>query len=76
MKPIYSFLVGFRKFTIMIIFTIIITIFRAYDLLAGPDFANIFRDAVVAYFGVNVGEHLVNLGKDWLQGKLKSTSKE
>lgn len=76
MKKLVGFLVGFRKFTIMILFMLLMTVFRIKGYIEGPDFANTVRDAVVAYFGTNIGEHLVSLGKEWVTGKLKELKGE
>lgn len=69
---VFAFLLGFRKFTIMAIFLIVMVLFRIFDLINGEQFSANLQIAVVAFFGTNVGEHLVNLGKDFLQGKLKN----
>jgi hypothetical protein len=75
MSRLFGFLIGMRKFTAMILFMIIMTIFRVYDLVDGAQFAENLQIALVAFFGTNIGEHLISLGKDYLQGKLKDFKK-
>lgn len=71
MNRLFGFLVGMRKFTAMMIFMAIMVIFRIHDLINGEQFAQNVQIALVAFFGTNIGEHLINLGKDWVTGKLK-----
>lgn len=65
-----SFLVGFRKFFITLLFISVMIIFRILNYINGAEFAENLQLAVVAYLGSNVGEHLLDLGKKWVEGKL------
>ena len=67
----FSFLVGFRKFFIMVLFLSVMVLFRLFDLIDGKQFADNLQIAVVAFFGTNIGEHLLNLGKEWVKGRLE-----
>ena len=67
----FAFLTGFRKFTVMVAFMAIMVLFRVLDYVNGQEFAENLQLAVVAFMGTNLGEHLIQLGKDWVQGKLK-----
>lgn len=75
MKDLFAFLLGFRKFVIMTLFLLVMIAFRIFDLINGEQFATNLQVAIVAFFGTNVGEHLINLGKDYLNGKLKDLTK-
>lgn len=68
----FGFLVGFRKFLIMLVFIAIMVIFRLYNLVDGEQFSSNVQIAIVAFFGTNVGEHLLNLGKEWVKGKINN----
>lgn len=76
MGSAFQFLVGFRKFTIMVAFMAIMIVFRVLDLVNGQEFAENIQLAVVAFMGTNLGEHLLSLGKDYVQGKLKEIKGE
>lgn len=65
-----GFLVGFRKFVIMMLFLLTMVVFRVLGYISGAEFADNLQLAVVAYFSTNIGEHLIDLGRDWLKGKL------
>lgn len=71
----FGFLIGFRKFLIMLIFLVVMIIFRVLGYINGAEFAQNLQLAVVAFFGTNIGEHLLNLGKKWVEGKLKDIKK-
>lgn len=70
MNNILGFLVGFRKFTIMLAFLVTMVVFRMLDYINGAEFAENMQLSIVAYFGTNIGEHLIDLGKDYLKKKL------
>ncbi len=40
------------------------------------DIAENLEIAVVAFFGTNLGEHIINVSKEWVQGKLKDIKGE
>lgn len=71
-----GFLVGFRKFTIMVVFLLVMVTFRILNYIDGAQFAENLQIAVVAFFGTNLGEHLINIGKEWVQGKISEITKE
>ena len=71
MNKFLGFLVGLRKFTIMLLYLLVMVWFRLEDLVDGSQFAENVTKAVIAFFGMNISEHMINLGKNWLQGKLK-----
>ncbi len=66
---IVGFFVGYRKFVIMVLFLAIMVAFRLSELINGAEFAENLQIAVVAFFGTNLGEHVVNLGKEYVSSK-------
>jgi hypothetical protein len=54
----------------MLLFLTVMVVFRLTDHVSGSDFSSALATAITAFFGSNVGEHLVNLGRQWVQGKL------
>lgn len=66
-----QFLVGFRKFTVMICFLIAMIVFRVLDLINGAEFSQNLQLSVVAYFATNIGEHIINATKKWLKVKIE-----
>lgn len=63
-------IIGFRKFIIMILFLIVMITFRVLEYIDGSQFADNLQVAVVAFFGTNIGEHIINVGKDYIKGRL------
>ena len=72
----FGFLVGFRKFTVMVAFMSIMVLFRVLGYVNGQEFSENLQLAVVAFMGTNLGEHLLSLGKEWVQGKIKEIKGE
>lgn len=69
MTKLFGWLTGFRKFIVIILFFIIIVVSRWVGFISdGNTYATVLRDAVVAFFGTNFGEHLVLAAKDAITG--------
>jgi hypothetical protein len=52
------------------------TIFRCFDLLTSPDFANLLSATGVAFMGSNAVEHVLNTAKEWLATKVAQPPEE
>jgi len=74
MADLFRFLLGFRKLTVMLLFLITMILFRIFNYIDGAQFAENLQLAVVAFFGANIGEHLLNLGKEFIKSKLKDNN--
>lgn len=69
MNKLFGWLLGFRKFVVMILFLITMILFRVYNLIDGIQFAENLQLSVVAFFGSNLGEHIVKTAANWIKGK-------
>lgn len=51
-------LIGFRKFLVVLLFFVLMTVFRIFDLVNGAEFAETIRFVLVAFMGANLSEHM------------------
>ena len=65
-----KFLIGFRKLSITLLTTVLLTTFLLTGHVEGSDYAKAISAMVVAYVSANIGEHITNLAKDYIN-KLK-----
>ena len=63
----FSFLVGFRKFTVIVLLTILLTVFLCTGDVPGPDYAKALASLGTAFCATNIGEHLIEMGKEFLK---------
>lgn len=66
-----NFLIGFRKFSLMILITTLLTVFLVTGHIPGPDYAKALGIIASAFCATNVGEHLINMGKEWVKSLKK-----
>ena len=64
-----KFIVGLRKFTYGIIFLTVSLILLMFDIIEGADWVKYNKEVAVAFMATNIGEHLVNLGKQYITDK-------
>ena len=67
-----DFFEGSRKFTVMVSIIAISTVFRYFNLLSSPDFAQLLSATGVAFMGSNAVEHVMTAAKDWVASKASS----
>lgn len=65
-----KFLLGFRKLSVTLLCTLLLTGFLISGHVEGSDYAKSLSAMVVAFVSANIGEHLTNLAKDYIN-KLK-----
>ena len=63
-------LIGLRKFTYGLIFLAISLILLMFDIVTGPDWIKYNKEVAVAFMATNIGEHLINLGKEYFKDKV------
>jgi hypothetical protein len=63
----FKFLIGFRKFTIILLLTILLTVFLVTGDVPGPDYAKAIASLGTAFCATNVGEHLIEMGKEYFK---------
>jgi len=68
-SDILGFLVGFRKFTILLIFMALMAVYRYFDLVTSAEFASSLEVTVQAFIVGNLGEHLINFSKEFYKNK-------
>lgn len=61
---------GFRKLSITLVCVILLTVFLITGHVEGSDYAKSISAMVVSFVSANIGEHLTNLAKDYIN-KLK-----
>jgi len=64
-----KFLLGFRKFTLTAIYLLVAILLLVLGVIPAEGWLEQVTAAVVAFLGTNIGEHLLNLGKEYLKGK-------
>ena len=67
-----QFLNGFRKFSVIVGFMIVMVAMRLTNYTNGAEFAENLQLAVVAYMGANISEHIIDVTKQWLNSKKES----
>jgi hypothetical protein len=65
------FLNGFRKLTICLLVVIVTSIFTVLGYITGDNLVTIFNVVVPSYFAGNVGEHITDGIKEFIQKKLE-----
>ncbi len=71
-KKLYGFLIGFRKLVALLAYMLVMTYLILKHYVTGAEFAGNVTTALVAYFGTNISEHVINIGKDFIASKSKS----
>lgn len=70
-----KYLIGFRKFTMGATFLLVTLILLLNDVVSSGDFMKHNKEVIVAFMATNIGEHLINIGKKYIDDKLLSTAK-
>ena len=65
----FKFLTGFRKFTMSLIFLLVAIILLMAGEIPKEDWLKYVSDVMVAFMATNVGEHIINVVKDWVKNK-------
>ena len=65
------FLLGFRKFTILIILIVVASVFRATGLIDGAEFVDLLKGVSIAFMGCNLGEYVILPIREWIAQKTK-----
>ena len=69
---IKEWLLGSRKFLIMVLIIAVAVVFRIFDLISGSDLASLLSSTGVAFMGANTVEHMFGAVKEWISGKDKA----
>jgi hypothetical protein len=65
-----KFLIGFRKFTLAATFFIVSLILLLTGIVNSSEWIKYNSEVAIAFFGTNIGEHLIQLGKAYFQDKV------
>jgi hypothetical protein len=76
LSQIIGMFIGVRKFVIMLLFMIIMVVFRIMDYINGSEFANNLQMAVVAFIASNLGEHFIGIARTWIDTKVDKITGE
>lgn len=72
-KGSLSSVMGFRKFSVMLLLILIGVVFLVIGLLSGDNFVDLLSSTAIAFFGANVAEHATNLGSNYVKSKTVNT---
>ena len=64
-----KYLVGLRKFTYGMIFLVVSLILLSVDWVDGSDWIKYNKEVAVAFMATNIGEHIINVAKTWVNDK-------
>ena len=64
LDKIKEYLIGVRKFSVMILIIVIAVIFRLTDLISGAEMVELLKVTGAAFMASNVGEHIVKAIKE------------
>lgn len=70
-----SFLTGFRKLLMAMCFLVVAVILLVTKQVPSADWMKHVAEVMVAFFATNVGEHIINVGKDWIAERGKKDIK-
>ena len=70
------FLIGFRKWILVVVFFLVSLGLLWKGILDGKSWLEVNRDVLVAFIGSNIGEHMINFGKLWLESKGRADIKD
>ena len=70
MKDALKGLIGFRKFVYGIIFLSISLALLLSGHVSGADWIKYNSSVAIAFFSTNIGEHIIKIGKEYLQSKI------
>lgn len=68
-KAFFAAFIGVRKFVLAILFIAIALTLMLTRFITGSEFITTTRDVVVAFIGANIGEHVINAVKGWINAK-------
>ena len=71
-----SIFLGFRKFAVIVMFMAVMITFRLLEMIDGKEFADNLQIGIVAYLGSNLGEHVINIGREYMDRKSSKKKEE
>lgn len=71
LRCLLNFLNGFRKLTICVLTLALATTFLVTGHITGEIYGNVLTITVPAYFAGNIGEHMIDVAKTWIDNKTK-----
>jgi len=76
MKGYLRYLQGFRKFTMAVLFLVVAIILLVSSSIPADDWLKHVSSVMIAFMATNIGEHIIGVTKDWLEGKKIKDLKE
>ena len=64
-----KFLTGFRKWTMAVIFLTVAVLLLVTGVLPSSTWLDNVAEVMVAFMATNVGEHIINVAKEWVKEK-------
>jgi ABC-type proline/glycine betaine transport system substrate-binding protein len=72
----FKWLAGFRKLAMAMIFLIVAVGLLLAGQIPNADWMKQMSTVMVAFMATNVGEHIINVAKDWVQHKKEQLSEK
>ncbi len=63
------FLTGFRKWTMAIVFLVVAVALLCAGFIPSDTWLDNVAEVMVAFMATNVGEHIISVGKRWVENK-------
>jgi type IV secretory pathway VirB2 component (pilin) len=64
-------LTGYRKFTMAIVFLLVAVLLLTAGIVPSDDWLKHVSSVMIAFMATNVGEHIISVGKEWVNEKFK-----
>ena len=71
-KELVTFLTGFRKLSMGVLFMAITLTLLLFGKVSGSEFITTNRDVIVAFMATNVCAKIIGVTKEWIKNKAKS----
>lgn len=64
-------LTGYRKFTMAVLFLLVAILLLTAGTIPKDDWLKHVSSVMIAFMATNVGEHIISVGKEWINEKFK-----
>ena len=71
-----NILVGMRKFLMATIFLLISTTLLLFGIVPADTWMKHMAEVMVAFMATNIGEHIISIGKQWIEERGKKDIRE
>lgn len=68
-----EFLTGFRKFTMAVIFLMVAVALLVLEYIPAQGWLSDVGSVMTAFMATNVGEHIIAIGRQWIESKVSES---